>query len=119
MTALAILHSCFFGCSGDFCLHLLKRKEESEAGAGVQTVCRRIKIQSTAMPGDDFRTDRESEARTVASFCREERFQNLVLDFCWNSQTCVGDLYIETVRRSFSGNMQGSPIWHRVDCVAD
>src|SRR3981081_431897 len=84
-TALEILHSCLSGCSGDFCLRLLERKEEFEAGAGMPAVCRGIEVQSTAVPGDDFCTDREPETRPVASFGRKERFQNLCLNFCWNS----------------------------------
>jgi hypothetical protein len=119
MSASAILHSCLSGCSGDFCLRLLERKEEFEAGAGTPVVCRGIKVQSTAVPGDDFCTDREPEPRTVASFGRKERFQNLCLNLCWNSWTCVRDLYIETVHRSYGGKTQGSPVWHRINCVAD
>jgi hypothetical protein len=105
----AIAHSCLSGCSDDFCLLLLERKEEFEAGAGTPVVCRRVKVQSTTMPSNDFCTDREPEPRTVATLCRKERFQNLLLSFCWNSRTCVRDLYIETVHRSSGGKKQGSP----------
>ena len=60
-----------------------------------------------------------SPSPVPATFCRKERFQNLLLSFCWNSRTCVGDLYVETVHRSCDGEMQGSPVWHRINCVAD
>src|SRR5882762_6033190 len=73
-TALEILHSCLSGCSGDFCLRLLERKEEFEAGAGMLVVCRRVKVQSITMPSNDFCTDREPEPCIVATFCRKERF---------------------------------------------
>src|SRR3954451_3260415 len=71
------------------------------------------------MSGDDFCTDREPESRSVASLGRKERFQNLPLNFCWNSWTCVRDLYIEAVHCRCGGKTHDSPVWHRIDCIAD
>jgi hypothetical protein len=76
---------CLSVSSGDFCLRLLEREEEFETGAGMPTICRRVKVQSTAMPGNDFCADREPESRTVAPFGRKKRFQYLLLKFRWNS----------------------------------
>jgi hypothetical protein len=74
------------------------------------TICRRVKVQSTTIRAMITALIVRPRPVPLRPFVVKKWFQNLPLNFYQNPSTCVRDFNIETVRRSFSGKVQGSPV---------